>query len=180
MSIDFKITPSKIIEGIKIIEPSISTDRRGNIWTSFLKDEIDTLLPSNLVFKHDKFSESKYNVLRGIHGDHKSWKLVTCVFGEILQVVVDCREDSPTYLKYEKFLINKDNQQLILIPPGLGNSYYVKSEHAVYHYKLAYEGEYIDADEQFTLSWDDNKVNIDWGDITPILSDRDMKALRSN
>ncbi len=180
MSIDFKITNSKIIDGVKIITPSISTDRRGNIWTSFLKDDIDALLPNDLVFKHDKFSESKRNVLRGIHGDHKSWKLVTCVFGEILQVVVDCRKDSPTYLKYEKFHISKKSQQLILIPPGMGNSYYVKSENAVYHYKLAYDGNYIDADEQFTLSWNDESVNIDWGDIQPILSDRDMKEIEEN
>lgn len=174
MSFDFKITKSNVIDGVVIIEPSISSDRRGNIWTSFLKDEIDMLLPNKLVFKHDKFSESKFNVLRGIHGDHKSWKLVTAVYGEITQVVVDCRKNSPTYMKYEKFLINKDNQKLILIPPGLGNSYYVSSNEAVYHYKLAYDGEYIDADEQFTLRWDDNNVGIDWGDIKPILSDRDM------
>ena len=174
MSFDFKITKSNVIDGVVIIEPSISSDRRGNIWTSFLKDEIDMLLPNKLVFKHDKFSESKFNVLRGIHGDHKSWKLVTAVYGEITQVVVDCRKNSTTYMKYEKFLINKDNQKLILIPPGLGNSYYVSSNEAVYHYKLAYDGEYIDADEQFTLRWDDNNVGIDWGDIKPILSDRDM------
>jgi dTDP-4-dehydrorhamnose 3,5-epimerase len=179
MSIDFTIEDSKILEGVKIIKPSVSTDRRGNIWTSFLKDEIDILLPDGLYFKHDKFSESKYNVLRGIHGDHKSWKLVTSVFGEIVQVVVDCRKDSSTYMKYEKFIINKDNQQLILIPPGMGNSYYAKSENVVYHYKLAYEGEYIDADEQFTLSWDDKDVAINWGDIDPILSDRDMKILEN-
>jgi dTDP-4-dehydrorhamnose 3,5-epimerase len=176
MSIDFKIENSKLIEGVKIITPSISSDRRGNIWTSFLKDEIDSLLPDSLYFKHDKFSESKFNVLRGIHGDHKSWKLVTSVFGEIHQVVVDCREDSPTFMKYEKFIINKDNQQLILIPPGVGNSYYANSENVVYHYKLAYDGEYIDADEQFTLKWNDPKINIDWGDIKPILSDRDRYA----
>jgi len=175
MGIEFEIKDSKIIEGVKIITPSISTDRRGNIWTSFLKDEIDSLLPQNLSFKHDKFSESKYNVLRGIHGDHKSWKLVTAVFGEIIQVVVDCRKNSPTYMQYEKFTINKNNQRLILIPPGLGNSYYANSENVVYHYKLAYEGEYIDADEQFTYSWDDANIAIDWGDIKPILSDRDMK-----
>jgi len=178
MSIDFEIKNSKILEGVKIIKPSISTDRRGDIWTSFLKDEIDGLLPDGLYFKHDKFSESKYNVLRGIHGDHKSWKLVTSVFGEIIQVVVDCRKDSPTYLKYEKFTINKESQQLILIPPGMGNSYYANSKDVVYHYKLAYEGAYIDANEQFTFSWDDESIGIDWGDIKPILSDRDMKVFK--
>lgn len=176
MSFGFKITKSKVIEGVVIIEPSVSNDRRGNIWTSFIKEEIDALLPDDLHFKHDKFSESKFNVLRGIHGDHKSWKLVTAVYGEIHQVVVDCRKNSPTYMKYEKFVVNKNNQKLILIPPGLGNSYYVSSKEAVYHYKLAYEGDYIDADEQFTFRWDDSDIGIDWGQIKPILSDRDMES----
>ena len=96
MSIDFEVKESEIINGVWIFIPSISSDNRGNIWTSFIKSEIETLLPEGLHFKHDKFSESKHNVLRGIHGDSKSWKLVTCVYGEISQVVVDMREDSPT------------------------------------------------------------------------------------
>jgi dTDP-4-dehydrorhamnose 3,5-epimerase len=112
-------------------------------------------------------------VLRGIHGDEQSWKLVTCVYGEIHQVVIDCREDSPTYLKWEKFIINKNNQLSILIPPNMGNSYFVTSEVSVYHYKLAYNGDYIDAEKQFTIKWNDPRLNIDWPNRHPILQDRD-------
>lgn len=174
MSFEFYIEESKKIKGVWIIKPSISQDRRGTIWTSFLKDKIENLLPDGLYFKHDKFSESRGNVLRGIHGDNKSWKLVTSVYGEIYQIVVDCRKDSPTYLQWEEFIINKDNQQLILIPPNMGNSYYISSENAVYHYKLAYEGDYIDADEQFTFAWNDPNIGIKWPTDNPTLSDRDM------
>lgn len=173
MSITFKIKESEKINGVYIITPSIGEDLRGNIWTSFLKDEIEKLLPQDLFFKHDKFSTSKQNVLRGIHGDEKSWKLVTCVYGDIDQVVVDCRKDSSTYLQWEKFRINSKNQILVLIPPNMGNSYYVYSKEAVYHYKLAYEGDYIDADKQFSLKWNDPKLNIDWPTNNPILSKRD-------
>jgi len=173
MSIDFEIEESKIIKGVWILTPSMSEDSRGNIWTSFLKDEVEELLPEGLYFKHDKFSTSKNNVLRGIHGDTKSWKLVTCVHGEIQQVVVDLRKDSPTYLKWQDFMINSDNQQLVLIPPNMGNAYYVNSVEAVYHYKLAYEGDYIDADEQFSLKWDDESIGIKWLSGSPILSGRD-------
>jgi dTDP-4-dehydrorhamnose 3,5-epimerase len=173
MSFNFEIKESKKIEGIWTIRPSISKDLRGTIWTSFLKNEIESLLPQNLYFKHDKFSASKHNVLRGIHGDEKSWKLVTCICGEIEQVVVDCRKESTTYFNWEKFSISPDNQILVLIPPCMGNAYYVASENAVYYYKLAYEGEYIDAGQQFSLKWNDNRINIDWPTNTPILSDRD-------
>jgi dTDP-4-dehydrorhamnose 3,5-epimerase len=173
MTISFNIQESKKIAGVYILKPTISEDLRGNIWTSFLKDNIEHLLPSDLFFKHDKFSISENNVLRGIHGDMKSWKLVTCVYGEVQQVVVDLREDSSSYLKWQDFIINGDNQQSILIPPGLGNAYYVSSERAVYHYKLAYEGSYIDADEQFSIKWNDEKINIKWLSNAPILSNRD-------
>ena len=173
MSIEFNIQESTIISGIYILTPSISEDSRGNIWTSFMKDEIEALLPDNIYFKHDKFSTSKYNVLRGIHGDTKSWKLVTCVCGEIQQVVVDLRKDSSTYLKWQDFIINSDNQQLILIPPNMGNAYYVTSVQAVYHYKLAYGGDYIDADEQFSVKWNEERINIKWLSSSPILSGRD-------
>ena len=175
MSIEFDIQESTKIAGVYILKPSISEDARGNIWTSFLKDEVEKLLPGDLHFKHDKFSTSKHNVLRGIHGDIKSWKLVTCVHGEIQQVVVDCRKDSPTYKQWQDFIINQDNQQLILIPPNMGNAYYVNSENAVYHYKLAYYGDYIDADEQFSLSWNDDSIGIKWMSDNPVLSNRDMR-----
>ncbi len=173
MSIDFEIKESKILDGVRILTPSISTDRRGSIWSSYVEDQIDKLLPENLVFKHDKFSESKHNVLRGIHGDLKTWKLVTCVFGEIFQVVVDLRIDSPTYKKWDSFLINKNNKSLILLPPGTGNAFYVLSNVALYHYKLAYEGEYLDFKDQFTFQWNDKSFNINWPSTNPILSSRD-------
>jgi len=174
MSIDFEIKESEKIKGIFIITPSISEDLRGNIWTSFIKNEIEEFIPENIYFKHDKFSTSKHNVLRGIHGDSKSWKLVTCVYGEIQQVVVDMRKNSPTYLQWQDFIINSENQNLILIPPNMGNAYYVKSESAVYHYKLAYEGDYIDADEQFSIKWNDESIGIKWLTNEPLLSGRDQ------
>ena len=130
-------------------------------------------MPEGLFFKHDKFSSSMNNVLRGIHGDNKSWKLVTCVHGEIQQVVVDLRKDSPSFKQWQSFDINKNKQQLILIPPMMGNAYYVKSTEAVYHYKLAYSGDYIDAEEQFTVNWNDKSIDIKWASENPILSDRD-------
>ena len=56
--------------------------------------------------------------------------------------------------------------------------HYVRSKEAVYYYKLAYDGEYIDADEQFTLAWNDERLKINWGAKNPILSERDIKAMK--
>lgn len=176
MSFGFKIAESENVAGVYSITPSIAQDDRGDIWTSFMKDDVEALLPKGLLFKHDKFSQSKYNVLRGIHGDSKSWKFVTCVYGEITQVVVDLRKHSRTYLNWQSYTINKQEQKMVLIPPGCGNAYYVSSEQAVYHYKLAYEGAYIDAAEQFSVRWNDPSIGIKWPVCEPILSKRDMQA----
>lgn len=173
MAIDFKIKESHRIKGVYKIKPSSSKDLRGNIWTSFLKNEIEPLIPNGIIFKHDKFSRSHRNVLRGIHGDNKTWKLVTCVYGSIQQVVVDCRKESDTYTTYESYCINDEDQYSILIPPRLGNAHYVNSKVAIYHYKLAYDGDYIDAEEQFTYKWNDPIFNIVWPTDKPILSARD-------
>ena len=172
MNIDFEIKESSVLKGVYIITPSVFKDERGFIWTAFL-EKLNNLIDKNLYFKHDKISYSKKNVLRGIHGDSKTWKLVTCVYGEILQVVVDRRKDSSTYNNWEKFYINYKIPKMILIPPMMGNAFYVKSEESVYFYKLAYEGNYADYNEQFSIPWNSKEINIEWGNITPILSDRD-------
>ncbi|MDL0089338.1 dTDP-4-dehydrorhamnose 3,5-epimerase family protein [Campylobacter gastrosuis] len=178
MAIEFDIQESKTLKGVYIITPSKFQDLRGEIWSAYSSDIIDKLLPNGLKFVLDKFTLSKPNVLRGIHGDDKSYKLVTCVTGEIHAVVVDCRKDSPTYLKWEKFIINQDNQKLILIPPRMGNAQYVSSKcESMYYYKWAFNGQYPDANEQFTFAWNDPKIAIEWPTNTPILSDRDISAM---
>lgn len=176
MAIEFEIQESKILKGVYIITPNKFKDSRGEIWTAFTSEAIDKLLPDGLRFIHDKFIHSHHNVIRGIHGDTKTYKLVTCVYGQIHQVVVDCRLDSPNFLKWEKFIIDSNHQQIILLPAGFGNAYRVSSQNAVYYYKCAYIGEYADAPDQFTYAWNDERIGIDWGISDPILSERDLLA----
>ena len=173
MKITFSIKNLDDIEGIKIITPSTHREDRGEIWTSYSSIALDKLLPKNLRFKHDKFSRSHFNVIRGIHGDKKTWKLISCVHGNIFQVVVDMRTASRTFLKWHSFELSQEDNRMILLPPGVGNAFYVKSSHAVYHYKLAYEGEYFDANKQFTVAWNDPRLKINWPTNQPFLSKRD-------
>ncbi|KAB0612174.1 dTDP-4-dehydrorhamnose 3,5-epimerase family protein [Campylobacter hyointestinalis] len=174
MAIEFDIQESKKLKGVYIITPNKFRDLRGEIWSAFTSEAIDKLLPNNLRFIHDKFIHSKHNVIRGIHGDKNTYKLATCVYGQIHQVVVDCNENSPTYLQYEEFVIDANNQKMILVPAGFGNAHYVSSQSAVYYYKCAYIGKYIDADKQFTYAWNDHRIGIEWPTTNPILSERDM------
>lgn len=174
MAFHFDIEESKVLKGVFVIKPDKFKDLRGEIWTAFTQEQLASLAP--VPFKHDKFITSHKDVIRGIHGDTKTYKLATCLYGEILQVVVDCRPQSPTYLKYESFVINPANQLLVLVPKGFGNAHLVRSEQAVYYYKCAYEGEYVDAPNQFTYAWDDERIGVKWGVEKPILSVRDMQV----
>ncbi|EAH5848756.1 dTDP-4-dehydrorhamnose 3,5-epimerase [Campylobacter upsaliensis] len=177
MAIEFDIKESEILKGVFIIKPNKFKDLRGEIWTAFTQEQLAHLVA--VPFKHDKFITSKKDVIRGIHGDTKTYKLATCLYGEILQVVVDCRKESPTYLKYESFNISSKQKKLILIPPFFGNAHYVLGDkEALYYYKWAYEGEYVDAEDQFAYAWNDERIGIKWQGENPILSERDLKVLR--
>jgi len=162
-----------VLDDIIVFTPSVNHDNRGTIFTTYEKEIYDKYLPGGIQFIHDKFAESQNNVLRGLHGDNKTWKLITCIYGEIMEVVVDMREDSKNYLKYEVFELNSKNKMQILVPPDFVNGYYVKSEFAVFHYKLAYTGEYFDVAQQKVVKWNDERLNIPWPCKDPILQARD-------
>ena len=149
-------------------------DQRGDLYTIWEEGDF------NLKFNHDKVSVSKKNVLRGIHGDNKSWKLVTCVYGEIYFVIVDNRRSSDTYMKWEHLILSDKNRKQVLLPPGVGNGFLVLSDHSVFHYKWSYLGDYPDVDQQFTIQWNCPKLKIKWPIKNPILSKRDNPDQKKN
>jgi dTDP-4-dehydrorhamnose 3,5-epimerase len=167
------IEKAEKLKEIRVFTPSVNTDNRGTIFTTYSKDIYQKHLPDGLDFIHDKFAESKKNVLRGLHGDSKTWKLITCIYGEIFEVVADMRPDSPSYLKWESFELNSKNKKQILVPPNYVNGYCVLSDFAIFHYKLAYEGEYFDVAQQMVVKWNDERLNINWPCTDPILQARD-------
>jgi dTDP-4-dehydrorhamnose 3,5-epimerase len=156
-----------IFNEIKIFQPSSFEDYRGELYTIFNQDEHE------LVFNHDKVAVSRQHVLRGIHGDSKATKLITCLSGVIYLAVVDNRPESPNYLKWDNIILSETNRKQILVPPGFGNGHLVLSESAVFFYKWSYEGEYPDVKDQFSLKWNDPKIGIQWPIDNPILSNRD-------
>lgn len=146
-----------MIKGIKVIKGSIFKDKRGKLWTSWKKNK--KIL---LNFKHDKFSISKKNVLRGLHYDQKTWKLISCVYGKFFFVVVNCKKSSKDYLRvFSTILSDKENVQ-ILVPPGYANGHLCLSDNCVFHYKLSYSGKYSDVKSQKVLKWNDPRIKINW------------------
>jgi dTDP-4-dehydrorhamnose 3,5-epimerase len=156
-----------IFPEVYINQPSSFEDFRGELFTSYKKGDY------NLDFNHDKVSISKKNVLRGLHGDSKSFKLITCLAGEVLLVVVDNRPESKNYLKWDSIILTSKNRKQVLIPPMFANGHLILSDEATFFYKWSYKGNYPDVNDQFTLKWNDPKIGIHWPISNPILSKRD-------
>jgi dTDP-4-dehydrorhamnose 3,5-epimerase len=155
---------------VKTFRNSAFSDKRGLYWTSWEKKKYP-----KLEFKHDKFSISKKNVLRGLHGDNKTWKLVSCVFGEVFFVIVNYDSESKSYLKFRTYNLTHKNRIQILVPPNYLNGFLCISKQCVFHYKLAYAGKYNDAKNQISLKWNDKNLNIKWPNKKKlILSTRDQ------
>lgn len=158
-----------IFPEVKTFQPDSFEDYRGELYTLYKQDEFD------LNFNHDKVSISRKHTLRGLHGDTKSWKLVTCLAGEIYLAVVDNRPQSPNYLKWDSVMLTSKNRKSVLIPPMFANGHLILSDEATFFYKWSYHGSYPDVGDQFTLSWNDDRVGIDWPISNPIMSKRDKK-----
>ena len=166
------IAADKKLNKIKIIKNSIFKDLRGDLFTIINYQIQRNLIKKKINNYFDKIAIRKKNTLTGIHFDSKSWKLITCVEGDILVVLVDCNKKSKTYLKYTRIILNIKNKS-ILVPPGYGVSYLCRSKISYIFYKYLFNGKYIDADKQSTLSWRDKRINIKWPIKKPILSKRD-------
>jgi dTDP-4-dehydrorhamnose 3,5-epimerase len=89
---------------------------------------------------------------------------------------VDNRPESPNYLKWDSVVLTSKNKKSVLVPPMFANGHLVLSQEATFFYKWAYPGNYPDVQDQFSLNWNDPKLNIHWPIENPILSDRDKSS----
>ena len=171
-----QIKESQKIKDLRVITPYVFHDFRGEYVETFSKKEYvftDTD-GTQVEFVEDDASVSKHGVLRGLHGDSKTWKLIQCLIGEIYFVVVDMRKGSPTYLNWEAFSVNEKNRLQILVPAGCANGHLCMSDRCLFSYKQSQY--YSGMENQFTVRWDDPKLNIFWPVKNPMISVRDSSA----
>ena len=148
-----------------LIKTEIYNDKRGFFKELFLRKKI------KFNCKFTATSVSKKNVLRGIHGDYKTWKLVSCLSGEFFFLVVNNIKRHKQYQKSQMFKLSESNNLQILVPPGFGNGHYVTSKKAIFHYK---QSTLYDRSSQFTINWKDPKYRYKWPkNLKPITSKRD-------
>ncbi|WP_430399711.1 dTDP-4-dehydrorhamnose 3,5-epimerase [Flavobacterium sp.] len=164
------------LKGCFIIEPKIIGDERGSFMESFNEKIFANGVGDNVHFVQDNQSFSKKGVLRGLHyqcGEHAQAKLVRVLNGEVLDVAVDIRPNSPTYGQYESILLTGDNQKQFFVPRGFAHGFLVLSETATFFYKC---DNFYNKESEGGIIFNDNTININWNFPTEelIISEKDM------
>ena len=148
-------------EGLYILEPKVFHDERGLFFESYNSANLESKGLS-FEFVQDNQSYSKYGVLRGLHfqnGEYAQTKLIRVLKGEILDVVVDLRENSSTYLQSFSKILSSENKLQLLVPKGFAHGFVVLSPTADVLYKC---DNYYNPSSEGGLRYDDPKLNIDW------------------
>lgn len=160
------------IEGVYIIEPKVFGDDRGYFMETYKESDFANM---GLVYKfvQDNQSKSHKGVLRGLHyqKNFPQAKLVRVISGEVFDVAVDLRKDSPTYGKWVGVILSSDNKKMFMIPRGFAHGFVVLSDTAEFVYKC---DEIYHPEDEGGLMWNDPEIGIEWpykGE--PLLSEKD-------
>jgi dTDP-4-dehydrorhamnose 3,5-epimerase len=169
-----KFIPTKL-EGCFVIEPKIIGDERGYFIESYNKNTFQNGINQEVNFVQDNQSYSTKGVLRGLHyqtGEHAQAKLVRVLQGEVLDIAVDLRPNSPTYGQYESVILSGDNQTQFFVPRGFAHGFLVLSNTATFFYKC---DNFYNQQSEGGLIYNDATINIDWQFATHdlIISDKD-------
>lgn len=164
------------LKDVWVFEPKILRDERGYFFESFNAAHLPEDI-KNIIFVQDNEAQSSRGVLRGLHYQlppHAQAKLVRCVVGEILDIIVDIRPYSPTYGQSFSIVLNDDNKKQLFVPRGFAHGYAVLSQHAIFAYKC---DNYYAPQSEGGLRFDDPNLQLDWMLTSSeiVLSDKDNK-----
>ncbi len=168
------------IEGLIIIEPKVFGDSRGYFFESFNQKQFEENI-GPVSFVQDNESRSSYGVLRGLHFQRPPFnqaKLVRCIEGEVLDVAVDLRKDSPTFEKHVSVLLSDENKRQFFVPRGFAHGFVVLSKSAIFSYKV---DNWYAPEHDSGIAWNDPELAIDWKISTESIllsaKDKELKTL---
>ncbi len=157
------------LEGVLLIKPTYFEDHRGYYLETYNK-KLYKEKGIDIDFVEDDISIATKGVIKGIHGDSSTWKLISCLHGEFYLVVINYDEESKDFGKWQSFVLSQTNKHQVLVPPKHGNGHLCLTEKSIFHYK---QSSYYGSSKQFTILWNDPKFKIFWPIKDPILSERD-------
>lgn len=158
------------IPDVKLLEPKVFGDERGFFMETF-RDEWFRQNVAERTFVQENHSKSTQGVLRGLHyqTENTQGKLVRVVSGEVFDVAVDMRRDSPTFGHWVGEVLSADNKRQLWVPEGFAHGFYVLSDEAEFVYKCT---DYYNPNAEHSLIWNDATVGIDW----PLLGEPSLLA----
>ncbi|HHW68653.1 MAG TPA: dTDP-4-dehydrorhamnose 3,5-epimerase [Epulopiscium sp.] len=175
---NFKFTKVEEIEGLYIIEPKVFGDERGYFMETYNYNDFKEA-GLDMIFVQDNQSKSRKGVLRGLHFQkkHPQGKLVRVISGEVFDVAVDIRKDSPTFGKWYGITLSADNKKQFYIPEGFAHGFLVLSDEAEFVYKCT---DFYHPEDESGIRWDDKEIGIKWpidslGNTNLVLSKKDEK-----
>ena len=157
------------LKNVLLIKPDVFEDHRGQFIETYNKKEFKKN-GIDVEFIQDDISTAANNVLKGIHGDFVTTKLISCLYGKLYFVILDYNKDSEFFGVWQSFILSDKNRHQILIPPGFGNGFLSLKDDSIFSYK---QSTYYDRSKQFTVKYNDGRFNIFWPCDKPILSMRD-------
>jgi dTDP-4-dehydrorhamnose 3,5-epimerase len=167
------------IPDLVIIEPKVFGDDRGFFFESFNQRRFSELTGVADSFVQDNHSKSARGVLRGLHYQiqQPQGKLVRVTSGEVWDIAVDIRKNSPNFGKWVGVTLSAENKKMLWIPKGFAHGFVVLSESAEFLYKTT---DYWAPEHERSIIWNDPDLDIDWqlGDVTPLLSAKDQAGKR--
>jgi dTDP-4-dehydrorhamnose 3,5-epimerase len=167
---DYELEVKKTeLDGVLTIQPYVFEDFRGEFVETF-NDKIYRDNGIDINWVQDDISISSQHVLRGIHGDGVTYKLLSCLHGKLYFVVVNCDTESKDFGRWQSFVLSDVTRTQVLVPPKFGNAYLVMSDKAVFQYK---QSTHYNRAGQFTYKWNDPQLKIWWPIKNPIVSVRD-------
>lgn len=163
------------LDGAFILNPKIIRDERGYFMESFNEHTFEKITGQKIHFVQDNQSYSTKGVLRGLHyqcGEYAQAKLVRVLQGEVWDVAVDIRPESPTFGKHVGVLLSGENQKQFFIPRGFAHGFIVLSDTATFFYKC---DNYYNKENEGGIIYNDAEIGIDWqmGKDSLIISDKD-------
>jgi len=150
------------IAGVFVLEPKVFGDERGYFMETYRQEDFEEHVGRTVDFVQDNESKSSFGVLRGLHYQKGVWsqaKLVRVIKGTVLDVAVDIRRSSPTFLKHVMVELSGENKRQFFIPRGFAHGFVVTSEEAVFTYKV--DNKYMPSAEA-SIRFDDPKLGIRW------------------
>ena len=160
------------LDGVRLITPEAFEDHRGSFIELFDREKYREVC-GDMEFVQDDISVSHKNVLRGLHGDYATTKLLMALSGTAYVLLADNRKDSPTYRKWQAFTLSGENRHQLLAPAGVAASLVALEDDLVYYYK---QNTHFAFGQQFTIKWDDPSWGFEWPIENPILSERDAQG----